>query len=224
MQQGNTEDRSHANEHLGCIRQRTVQGLFPGGGAAAGQGGGAGRRAGLQKGGHRPSAVGDAASGRRPGGPLSGREEHLGAGGAAAAFRRAERHGPPACPGRHGGRPAPGDGLRRHRGAERPPEPGRAGAPALRHAGRRRLRRRGHAGFDGRPAHRGGAGVPPALGAVHPAHPAPDVSASAAGEPGQRQILPRPDPPGGGRRAGPGVLPGKGAGPDGRDTMPPPEK
>ena len=126
------------------------------------------------KSGHRPSAVGDAAIGRRPGGPFSGREEHLGAGGAAAAFRRAERHGPPAGSGRHGGRPAPGDGLRRHRGAERPPEPGRAGTPALRHAGRRRLRRRGHAGFDGRPAHRGGAGVPPARGSSScPSSPGP---------------------------------------------------
>ena len=41
---------------------------------------------------------------------------------------------------------------------------------------------------------------------------------------GSRQILPRFDPPGGGRRAGPGVLPGKRAGPDGRDLMPPPEE
>ena len=46
----------------------------------------------------------------------------------------------------------------------------------------------------------------------------------AVRQPGQRQILPRFDPPGGGRRAGPGVLPGKRAGPDGRDLMPPPEE
>ena len=123
-----------------------------------------------------------------------------------------------AGPGRYGGGPAPGDGLRHHRGAERPPEPGRAGAPALRHAGRHRLRRRGHAGIHGCPAHRGGAGVPPAFGAVHPAYPAALGVVAAAGQPGQRQILPRFDPPGGGRRAGPGVLPGERAGPDGRDT------
>ena len=164
---------------------------------------------GCKKGRHRPPAVGDAASGRRPGGPLSGREEHLGAGSAASAVRRAGWFGHQACPGRYGGGPAPGDGLRHHRGAERPPEPGRAGASALRHAGRHRLRRRGHAGIHGCPAHRGGAGVPPAFRAVHPADPAALGVVAAAGQPGQRQILPRFDPPGGGRRAGPGVLPGK---------------
>ena len=66
--------------------------------------------------------------------------------------------------------------------------------------------------------------VLPAFRAVHPADPAALGIVAAAGQPGQRQILPRFDPPGGGRRAGPGVLPGKRAGPDGRDLMPPPEE
>ena len=120
-------------------------------------------------------------------------------GRAAAAGRGTQRPGAASRPSCDGSGPAPRHGLCSHWGAERPPVPRRTGTPALRHAGRRRLRRRGHAGFDGCPAHRGGAGVPPAFGAVHPAHPAPDVPASAAREPGQRQILPRPDPPGGGR-------------------------
>lgn len=101
------------------------------------------------KGRHRPPAVGDAAGGRRPGGPLSGREEHHGAGSAASAVRRAGWFGHQACPGRYGGGPASDDGLRHHRGAERPPEPGRAGASALRHAGRHRLRCGRYAGIHG---------------------------------------------------------------------------
>ena len=59
-----------------------------------------------------------------PGGPLSGREEYHGAGSEASAVRRAGWFSHQACPGRYGGGPAPGNGLRHHRGAERPPEPG----------------------------------------------------------------------------------------------------
>ena len=184
-----TQSKEQADEYLGSIRQGQIQGVLPGSGAAAGRSRGAGRWTGLQEGRHRAFAAGYAADGLRPGGEVSGREEHLRAGRAAAAFRRASRPGPASRPAGAGPRPEAGHGLRPHRGAERPLAQGRARASALRHAGRRRLRGGGTAGLHGRAVDGSGAGVPPAVRAVYPAFlsaaRAGDVG-HPAGQPGQR--------------------------------------
>lgn len=81
-----------AHEHLGSIRQGQIQRVLPGGRAAAGRGGRAGRGAWLQKSGYWPPAAGNAPDRPRPGGEVPGREKYLGAGRPASAG--ADREGP----------------------------------------------------------------------------------------------------------------------------------
>ena len=216
--------KEQANGYLGEIGHRRLPGLFPGIGAAAAAGAAAGRQLWLRKSGYCPSAAGDAAAGTGDGGAVSNRAADHRAGGAAAAVSDPPHPGGASGPERPCGGPETHHGLCPHRGAERPPVPGRAGTPALRHAGGRRLCRRAAACLHGDAAYRSGAGMPAAVWAVCAACPAPGDRQCIPGQPPQRQILPGPDPPCHGRGAGPGVLPGGGAGPDGGDPLPPPEE
>ena len=170
---------------MGSIRHGQTQGVFAGGRAAAGRSRGACGQHGLCPGGYRAPAACHAADRPRPGGAVSGGQEHHRARRAPSAGRGPHQPGPPAGQKGAGPRPAPGHGLCPHRGTERPPAQGGAGAPALRHAGGYRLRGGGAAGLHGDAAGRGRAGVPPALGAVHPARYATGQR-HAPGQPRQR--------------------------------------
>ena len=175
-----------AHEHLGSIRQGQIQRVLPGGRAAAGRGGRAGRGAWLQKSGYWPPAAGNAPDRPRPGGEVPGREKYLGAGRPASAGGRPGGAGAASGPQSAGAGPQTRHGLRAHRGTECSSGESGTGAPALRHVGGYRLRGRGAAGFHGGPACGGGAGMPPAVRPVHPASAASRGFGHAAGQPRQR--------------------------------------
>ena len=95
-------------------------------------------------------------------------------------------------------------------------------ASALRHAGGLRLHGQCLAGAAGGGGSPGRARVPSDLRAAGAAGPAPDEHHPL--QPPQREVRPGPDPPGAGGQAGPGTLPGRGAGTDGGDPLPPAEE